>query len=289
MSASSICCSAIEPLEGWKGGRTLKLTTHADLVRAQLRRLPHGGRPLSGAGSPVRAGITGSGADLLVLTWSAADLEREREAGVRLLQRIGLRAGMRLANALPGALATPGSLLLGDVVEDLGGLDVPVGAIDSEAAARQAWALIDLVEPQVVVLDAASAVHLLAAAPAARRAWWQGILWLRREGEGAAFPEPPPACGFEGWQRVWLAVPEATSFAAVSCAASCFHLDEAVAVEIVEGDSGERCAPGEPGWVVVTAHGFEAVRESYLTRFRGRLLPDPCACGGPGPVLQLDA
>src|SRR5438128_1271418 len=118
------------------------------------------------------------GAGLLLLAWSPATLARERAAGGRLLRRLGVGAGIRVANCLPGALATPGALLLGDVVEELGALDVPLGALDTEAAARTAWQLIDRVEPAVVVLDAASAGPLFATVPRATRGWWREALWL---------------------------------------------------------------------------------------------------------------
>jgi hypothetical protein len=265
----------------------IPVTTHADLVRDQLKHLPHtaGHRQ---AGHPlVRAGVAGSGDDLLVLAWSAPDLERERAAGVRLLQRIGLRAAMRIANALPGALATPGSLLFGDVVQDLGGLDVPVGAVENETAAKQAWTLIDLVKPQALVLDRHSATHLLAASPPAQRPWLEGIVWLRTENDHGSPAVLSPTVGFTGWQRTWLAVAEATSFLAMSCAASFFHLDDQVEAEVVD-DAGIACAAGEAGTLIVTAHGFETEVARYSTRFRSRLRHGPCACGAAGPVLELD-
>src|SRR5262249_21350049 len=132
----------------------LPLTRREDLVRDQLAHLPHGTRRTAGAGAPARTGVSGTGDTLLLLTWSASELARERAAGVRLFGRLGVRPGMRVANTLPGALATPGALLLGDVVEELGGLDVPLGPVAGEAAARQAWELVDRVEPDVLVLDA---------------------------------------------------------------------------------------------------------------------------------------
>lgn len=260
----------------------MAVTTHADLVRDQLQHLPRETQHLPGAGSPVRAGIAGSGNDLLVLTWSAADLARERAAGVRLLKRLGLREGARIANALPGALATPGSLLFGDVVQDLGGLDVPVGAVESENAAKQAWTLIDLIEPEVLVLNPASAKHLFAAAPTAPRPWWKGLLWLRTDSDDGVLPSIAGSVGFAGWQRVWLAVAEATSFLAVSCSASFFHIDDEATVEIVNADTGG------PGTVVVTPRGFEQAPTRYLTRFRGRELVGSCRCGSAGSALYLD-
>src|SRR5262249_22696966 len=157
---------------------------------------------------PIRIGTTGSGERLLLLGWTAADLARERAAGARLLGALGVQRGMRVANTLPGALATPGALLLGDVVDELRALDVPLGSPDSDAVAKGAWALVDRVACAVLVLDPATAPAFLAARPAAERRWWQGVVWLRTE----ASPAPPALDGFAGWQRTWLALPEAASF-----------------------------------------------------------------------------
>jgi hypothetical protein len=245
----------------------LPLTRREDLVRAQL---PHLRR--SAGDAPVRVGITGSGADLLVLTWSAADLARERAAGARLLGGLGVRPGVPVANALPGALATPGALLLGDVIEEIGALDVPLGTAEDAAAAAAAWALFDRVQPEVLVLDAAGAT-LLAAAPPAERPWWRGIVWLRTP---TSVPEPPaPLAGFAGWQRTWLAVPEATSFVASSCAHGTFHLDAGVRAEICDGV------------LVLTALGFASRAFRYVTGLAVRCVDAPCACGAPGPGLRL--
>src|SRR5262245_13859987 len=106
--------------------------TRADIVRDQLDHPPLGSMRREGAGAPVRAGISGTGKEMLVLAWSAAELARERAAGVRLFTSLGVGRGTRVANALPGALATPGSLMLGDVVQEIGGLDIPVGAVENE-------------------------------------------------------------------------------------------------------------------------------------------------------------
>jgi hypothetical protein len=243
------------------------LVRREDLVRAQLPRM----RRAAGA-SPVRVGITGSGPDLLVLAWSAADLARERAAGARLLRRLGARPGVPVANALPGALATPGALLLGDVVEEIGALDVPLGCADDPAAAAAAWALFDRVRPEILVLDAAGTT-LLRAAPPAARPWWRGIVWLRT---AASVPLPVhPPSGFDGWQRVWLAVPEATSFVGYSCPRGIFHLDEGVCAEILDGR------------LVLTAFGFESRLLRYATDLGARLLDAPCPCGESGTGLEL--
>src|SRR5262245_26413355 len=80
-----------------------------DLVAEQQLRPPFGHRRFTAADPPVRAGITGSGPALLLLAWSAADLVREIEAGARVLGRLCIGPGTRVANTLPGALATPRS------------------------------------------------------------------------------------------------------------------------------------------------------------------------------------
>ena len=249
------------------------LTRRADLVRDQLAHPPYGTRRPPGA-APVRLGVSGSGAELLVLAWSAADLARERAAGTRVLARLGVAPGMRVANTLAGALATPGSLLLGDVVEELGALDVPLGAVEDAAAARQAWDLVERVTPDVIVLDDATTATFLAAAPPAERPWWRGIVWLR-VGARAARPAPPAAAGFAGWQREWLAVPEATSFVAGTCFAGRFHVDEGVVAEVVDET------------LVLTPRGFQVPLERYATELPARLIPGPCGCRAGGTTLEM--
>lgn len=252
------------------------LTRRAALVRDQVAHPPLGARRASGTAAPVRVGVTGTGTELLVLAWSAAELAAERAAGARLLAALGVHPGMPVANALPGALATPGALLLGDVVEALGALDVPLGVIESAAAAGPAWALFDRVRPRVLVLDATSAAPLLAAVPPVPRPWWQGIVWLRRgTAPAAAHLFVPEAAGFRGWQRSWLAVPEVTSFVAWSCHAGGHHLDPGVAAEVVDGT------------LVLTALASAVSPRRYVSDVGARGLATTCRCGQPGPVVEL--
>src|SRR5689334_13410659 len=129
------------------------VTRRPDLVADQLARPPWGSRRFAPDDPPVRVGATGSGADLLLLGWTARELADEVAAGARLFGRLGVTPGMRIANTLPGALATPGALLVGDVVEAIGALDVPLGAIESEAGARAAWELFDRVQATVLVAE----------------------------------------------------------------------------------------------------------------------------------------
>jgi phenylacetate-coenzyme A ligase PaaK-like adenylate-forming protein len=262
----------------------MPLTRRDDLLCDQLDHLPLGTRRFADAAHPVRLGITGSGDTLLVLAWSAADLARERAAGARLLGSLGIRAGMRVANTLPGALATPGSLLLGDVIEEIGALDVPLGAIDGEAAAGAAWDLIDRVEPTVLVLDATSGGALLEATPPGGRPWWRGIVWLR----GLNAIEPPAVPSFDGWQRTWLAVPEATSFVAGSCGSGRFHVDEGVLAEVADAYTGDAVSPGCEGTLVLTPLGVDMPLIRYASGLTARLAA-ACDCGAGGTVMEIPA
>ena len=250
----------------------LPLTRRAELVQDQLAHLPLGTRRHAGARPPIRLGKTGMGADLLVLAWSAADLAREVAAGARLLGRLGVAAGMRIANNLPGALATPGALLVGDVIEHIGALDVPLGVTDGGTAAEQAWGLLDLVEPAIVILDPASSARLFAAAPERPRPWWRGIVWLRCGGNAGARPQPPR--GVEAWEREWLAVPEVASFVAHSCEAGRFHVDEAVAAEVIDG------------FLVLTGCGADTPGLRYVSDVPARAVSVCCPCGSGGVIVE---
>jgi hypothetical protein len=100
---------------------------------------------------------------------------------------------------------------------------VPLGVIESKAAARPAWELFDRIEGTVLGRRARSR-HRRRSSPAApprERPWWRGIVWLSR-GHGGRRPyRRTPA--FAGWQRTWLAVAEASSFVAGSCERGGFH------------------------------------------------------------------
>src|SRR4029450_5503065 len=185
-----------------------------DLLADQRAYPPFGHRAFTADDPPVRVGVTGTGDDLLLFVWSATDPAREGEAGTRGLGGLGGRTGLRVGNTLPGALATPGALLLGDVNEAIGALDVPLGTVETEAAARAAWELVDRGQGQILVLVPAPAAPFFGAPPAVPRPWLDGIVWLRQPGAGAS---PLAPAGFGRWQRTWLAVPEVTSFAGGAC------------------------------------------------------------------------
>jgi hypothetical protein len=236
----------------------------ADLVADQLARPPWGRHDFAPDDPPVRVGATGSGDDLLLLGWTATQLAAEVDAGARLFRSFGIAPGMRVANTLPGALVTPGALLVGDVIEAIGALDVPLGTIESDAGARPAWELFDRVQATVLIAEpVAATTAFFAAAPRAERPWWKGIVWLSRGRPAAPVPPPP---GFGGWQWTWLAIPEATSFVAGSCAKGCFHVLDGVATDV------------EGGEIVVGAR-------RHASGLRARLV-EHCECGsGAGLVL----
>jgi len=264
----------------------LPLTRREELLRDQVEHLPHGTRRCADAAPLVRAGITGTGAQLLVLTWSAADLARERKAGARLLGRLGVRPSMAVANTLRGALVTPGALLLGDVVEEIGALDVPLGAIENDAAARQAWELVDRVRPAVLIGEPGTVTRLFAAAPSTGRPWWHGIIWLHTGSEVGERPVVPGAAGFTGWQRTWLAVPEATSFVAYACEAGRMHVDEGVIAEVVDA-AGVAATPGSDGMLALTPLGVDTPVLRYASGLRVRAATTPCACGAASMGMEL--
>lgn len=213
---------------------------------------------------------------MLVLTFTADDLARERAAGVRLLQSMGVRPGMRVANALRGALTTPGSLLFGDVVDEMGCLDVPLGFPDNDGAAAGAWKLIDRVEPQVLVVDSAGAARLFAAAPRQARPWLQGIIWSRVAGHDDTPLPCPDNVGFSGWQRSWLAVPEATSFLAADCEAAALHPDSETLVEVLAGSASSACGKGR---LLLTPLGVDTPVLRYDSELNVEIVERPCRCG----------
>lgn len=261
-------------------------TTRTELVADQLAHLPHGSRRPANAPAPVRAGATGTGNDLLVLTWTKSDLAAEREAGVRLLRSLGAEPRLRVANTLSGALATPGSLMVGDVVDELGALDIPLGAVRDDASARSAWKLIDRVEANILIVDYCSAHALFAAADSAPRPYWQGTITVIASTDAPYPPQgAPETLGFEGWQRFWIAVPEAGGFFGASCGAGSVHVDGGLHVDLVDR-SGASVARGDVGSVLVTPLARNQVVLRYASGLRAREID--CACGNADLALRLE-
>lgn len=212
---------------------------------------------------PIRAGKTGSGDQLLVLSWTADQLAREIAAGARMFRTLGITSGMRVANTLPGALTTPGALLLGDVIEAIGALDVPLGVTDSPAAAKGAWELVDRVETAVLILDPLTATTLFEAMPPAARAWWQGIIWLRTDATPAA---PSVPSSFTGWQRTWLAVPEVANFTAHATDGKLFVLDESLKGAVAEGRLTLQPQSSRPYATSLVVDAFDPATRTFKLR-----------------------
>jgi phenylacetate-coenzyme A ligase PaaK-like adenylate-forming protein len=97
----------------------------------------------------------------------------------------------------------------------------------------------------------------------------------------------PAAAGFAGWQRAWLAVPEATSFVAATCAASRFHVDERVTAEILDPETGAALPPERDGTLALTPQDVDTPLIRYAPGVTARLLRAPCGCGEAGVVLEL--
>lgn len=256
--------------------RLLAPTTRKALVDDQLAHPPYGSRCRTDAGPAVRAGALGHGDDLLVQLWTAADLERERAAGVYCLDRSGVRAGMRVGNTLAGGLHTPGSLLIGDVVEDLGGLDIPLGEVHDARSAQAAWALAERVGVEALIVASDGVAATLGELPESLAARLSILIIVERCAtnsvacDGAA---PPAVPGFRGrWGR-WLAIPEATSFAAVQCDHGRYHGVGDAVLEL----AGDDWRDGAVGSLLVTP----LERDFVVLRFESQILAavESCACG----------
>ena len=228
---------------------------------------PVGDARVEGAPLPVRLGVCERGGATIVLTWSAAGLAREAEEGARMLAAAGAAPGMRIANTLEGGLTTPGSLLLGDAVERLGALDVPLGPVRDAKVAEAMRDLVDAIGAEVVVVDEASAPafldRLVASPPAA-------LGLVLRLGMGTTRHAP-----FASLR--WLAVPEIASFFALECALGNWHVAPSVRIEEAE----ER--------LLLSSGESETPLHRYDARLRGRRLRGPCACGRAGAALELAA
>ncbi len=269
--------------EAWQ---RLPPTTRSELVADQLAHLTNGRRHPAPAPSPVRAGATGTGSELLVLTWTKSDLAAEREAGVRLLRSLGAEPRQRVANTLSGALATPGSLMVGDIVDELGALDIPLGAVRDETSAKSAWKLIDRVEANVLIVDHDSARALFSAGDANARAHWHGTITVLASADAPYPPHSvPDECGFTGWQRFWIAVPEAGGFLGASCGAGSLHIDRGLHVEIVDAE-GTSVVRGDVGSVLVTPLARDHGVLRYASGLRAREID--CACGNADLAVRLE-
>ena len=231
---------------------------------------PVGWLRLGDAAPPIRLGSCEREGATIVLTWTAADLARIAETGARALAAAGVTPGMKVANTLEGGFETPGSLVLGDALEKLGALDVPLGPVRDEKTARSVAELLDRIAADVLVLDGRSASGLLAAlAETPPSGWprgWRGTLWLGLDPLPRALP---------GWRRRWLSVPEVSVFLAVECHRGALHLDPNVLVEIRDRHA------------LMSSTAGDAPLFAYDAGLEARAVRSGCSCGDARPLIEL--
>ncbi len=227
---------------------------------------PVGYLRLADAARPVRLGTCVRDGVTIVLAWAGAELASLAEAGVRALARVGVKPGMKVANTLEGGFATPGSLVLGDAVERLGALDVPLGPVREERGAAAIRDLLDRIGADFLVLDADTSSALLPEILRRPPHGWRATLWLG--------DEAPPA-GLPGSVRRWIAVPEVSVFLAIECGRGACHLDPAVRAESSDGR------------LILTALGGDAPVLRYDCRLPLASLGDSCDCGDPALTIRF--
>ncbi len=204
------------------GGIPPKTPASRDEIAAFQRHLPP--KRWHGLDPPlVRCGVIGQGAGLVVAAWTAASLTEEKNAGVQMFRSFGVAATMRVVQTLPGALTTPGSLLVGDVLEELGALDAPFGPVRNEKDLQGFWDAVASLGAEVFVTDENSGRRLLTAAtPAGATGNLKKWIWV--SGSPRFRPPPLPRWASMVECHVWFTAPEAESFFAFLCPQGRVHL-----------------------------------------------------------------
>jgi phenylacetate-coenzyme A ligase PaaK-like adenylate-forming protein len=136
----------------------LPIVKPEELADDERSRPPYG--TWRSASPVVRVGWPVVERPLEAVFFTTEDLTREAAAGARALATAGLAAGTRETNTLPGGLATPGSLIVGDAAQQLGALDMPVGSLATRAARDTAFDFWSRVRPDFAVLDESGAHDL---------------------------------------------------------------------------------------------------------------------------------
>jgi hypothetical protein len=221
---------------------------------------------LADAQAPIRLGTCERAGAAIVVTFTTADLERAAVYGARAFAAAGIERGMKVANTLEGGLETPGSLIVGDALERLGALDVPLGPVRDAASAAAMAQLVRRIGIDVLITSDASGSALLAALAAAPPPSWRGTIWLG--------PERSPAI-VDRWRRRWISLPEISVFLAVECALGALHLDPAVHVELRDG---------ELEW---SALGGDAPLLAYRPGLALRIAQQECRCADPRLVVDI--
>jgi phenylacetate-coenzyme A ligase PaaK-like adenylate-forming protein len=211
----------------------------------------------------VRVGVPARPSALEMLVFTPADLELEARVGALALSTVGLAPGGRETNTLPGGLATPGSLVVGDAAQALGALDMPVGPISAAAPRDTAFDFWQRVKPDFAVLDAAGAQDL--ARLLEDKGTTANEIGLRAAVLVSDLRDPlpdAPELGVPVARVVGLA--EAFSLLAPCDADGLFSVPSAeVVVEVLEGE------------LVVTTLRHSAALVRYATGVRARLVPPP--------------
>lgn len=226
---------------------------------------PVGDARLADAPVPIRLGACERGGHTILVTFSAADLERTAACGARALAAAGIERGMRVANTLEGGLDTPGSLIVGDALERLGALDAPLGPVRDAKSARAMAELFDRTAIDVLIADDASGAALIDALHARPPRAWRGTLWL-----GAERHAPD---GRRWWRR-WVSLPELSVFFAVECTRGSLHCDPDVHVEV------------RPTGLRFSSLSGDAPLFAYDPGIPLRVDPRRCACGDPRPCVE---
>ncbi|MEW6269147.1 MAG: hypothetical protein AB1689_07595 [Thermodesulfobacteriota bacterium] len=211
----------------------------------------------------VRVGVPVRPSPLEMVVFTAADLELESRVGALALSAVGLAPGGRETNTLPGGLATPGSLVVGDAAQALGALDMPVGPIADGPPRDTAFDFWQRVKPDFAVLDPAGAAHL------ARLLHDKGTtatdMGIRAAVLVSDLRDPlpdAPELGVPVARIVGLA--EAFSLLAPCDADGVFTVPRAdVLVELLDGE------------LVLTTLRHSAALVRYATGVRARLVPPP--------------
>jgi hypothetical protein len=222
---------------------------------------------LADAARPVRLGACERSGATIVVTFTANDLERVAAYGARALAAAGLERGMKVANTLEGGLETPGSLILGDALERLGALDVPLGPAREERAVKALAAMVDRVAADVLVLDGPTGAPLLVELRKHPPRSWRGTVWLGDD----------PPTGVPGWCRRWISVPEASVFFAVECRSGTLHADPELHLEEREGS------------LRLTSLAGDAPLFAYDPGLALRLVRATCPCGDSRSAVALRA
>jgi phenylacetate-CoA ligase len=220
----------------------------------------------------IRAGLATAGVPRPTpIAWTRADLDGEAQLGARALRRGGLAPRTRSSDCLDGGLVAPGTLAVSDALDALDALALPVGPVTGAPALQRAAEVWDIVQPQLLIVDAPSLAFLCAADGYPRPRAFIVLLTAADAAELAA-PARDDVC------RIF-SVPQVCSFVAGECPArDGYHVaEDAVLAEIVD-DAGAALGNGSVGRLLLTALTRSLTLLRFDTGLRAALERTPCAC-----------